>query len=148
MDVRLLGLWLLDEGVYIAAAGTADREAKKVFEAVVVVGVIDNGDAIYLVVDVVEKTFVAVGTNGFCYVIHLLVVDGFLWRSILIRCACFYFDEMKFVVFHGNDVEFATSVQIPVLVEDLIAVAREEEGCKFFPCLSHLFGLLVLLYSL
>ena len=55
---------------------------------------IDDGNAVYLVFNMKETTSETILLNGFDDIPHLMIVDGHLWFSVLIRAACFDFDEV------------------------------------------------------
>lgn len=98
-------------------------DAQEVVEVVVVVGAVDDGDAVNLVVVVEEAALVAVLPNGVQEVLHLFVVDGTLRRTETVRTAGFDLDEVQFAVLAGHNVQFASVVEIPVVVEYLVSAA-------------------------
>ncbi len=108
-------------------------DAKEVVEVIVVVGAVDDGDAVYLVVVVEEAAFVAIFLDGIQDMLHLFVGDGALRRTETVRTACLDFDEVKFAILVGDDVQFASVVEVPVVVEYLVSVACEVQRSNLFP---------------
>lgn len=118
MSRRALGV-----GDDLVAWAIMQVDAEKVVEVVIVVGAVDDGDAVYLVGVVEEMAFVAIFPNGVQEVLHLFVVDGTLRGTETVRTAGFDLDEVEFAVLVGNDVQFASVVEVPVVVEYLVSVA-------------------------
>ena len=109
----------------IGAGVAVGMDVEIMFEFIVVIGPINDGDTVNLVGDVDESSTISILLYGFTDMFHLYPVDSSLWFAILVRTACFYFDEMQGVVFHSNKVEFASPMQIPVVVQDQITIVGE-----------------------
>lgn len=115
--------WALCVGDDLVAWAIMQVYAKKVVEVIVVVGAVDDGDAVYLVVVVEEAALVAVLPDGVQEVPHLLVADGTLRGVETVRTAGLDLDEVEFAVLVGHDVQFASVVEVPVVVEYLVSAA-------------------------
>ena len=112
----LLFAWGLLEDDDICTRTAIGTDVEKMLEVIIVVSPIEDCDAVDLVGDVEESPSIAICLYGLADVLHFLPIDGSFWFAILIGSACFYFDEVQGVVFHGDKVEFTSSMKSPVAI--------------------------------
>ncbi len=86
---------------------------------------VDDGYAVDLEFTIEELSTKAILLDGFTDVFHLCPIDSDLWFTIFIRNTCFDFNEMQFVFFHANNIKFTSSMQVPIMVKNLVTIFAE-----------------------
>ena len=133
----LLFAWGLLEDDDICTRTSIGTDVEEMLEVIIVVSPIEDGDAVDLVGDVEESLSIAICLYGLADVLHFLPIDGSFWFAILIGSACLYFDEVQCVVFHGDEVEFTSSMKSPVAIQYHVSIIREIERSQFFSVVSY-----------
>ena len=133
----MLFAWGLLEDDDICTRTAIGTDVEKMLEVIIVVSPIEDGDAVDLVGNVEESPSIAICLYCLADMLHFLPIDGGFWFAILVGGTGFYFDEVQGVVFHGNEIKFTSSMKVPVVVENLIAIVSEIECCQFLTCFAN-----------
>ena len=112
----LLFAWGLLKEDDIGTGTTIGTNVKEMLEGIIVVSSIEDGDAVDLEGDVEESLSIAICLYCLADMLHFLPIDGGFWFAILVGGTGFYFDEVQGVVFHGDKVEFTSSMKSPVAI--------------------------------